>query len=229
MSPPPATVGARLREAREKRGIPLRQIAERTRISVMALEALERNDIKRLPGGIFTRAFVRAYASEVGLSPERAVEEFLVQFPHESALAGGPGRPHEDNESIESERRMAQTVIRLVLLSLPIAGVVIYVGLRQPVTPAPTGDPQPTAAERAATNITPTTATAETPAAPAQSVRAATARPGSEPAAAGADSGELMMVIAPQSDCWMAATVDGEKSPSQLLLDRKSTRLNSSH
>ena len=130
MSPPPATtVGARLREAREQRAIPLRQIADRTRISVVALEALERNDVKRLPGGIFTRAFVRAYAAEVGLDPDRAVQEFLAQFPQDAALAGGPSRPIEDNEAIESDRRMADTVIRLILLSL-LAGVVMYFGFR---------------------------------------------------------------------------------------------------
>ena len=64
---PTRTVGARLREAREKRGVSLRQIASNTRISVMSLEALERSDLSRLPGGIFTRAFIRAYAEQVGL------------------------------------------------------------------------------------------------------------------------------------------------------------------
>ena len=61
--------GARLREARERKGVSLRHIAESTRISVGILEALERNEISRLPGGIFSRAFVRAYALEVGLDP----------------------------------------------------------------------------------------------------------------------------------------------------------------
>jgi cytoskeletal protein RodZ len=94
----------------------------------MALEALERSDIKRLPGGIFTRAFVRAYAAEVGLDPEQAVQDFLAQFSHDPVSAWGPGRPIEDNEAIESDRRMAQTVIRLILFSLPIAGLIIYFG-----------------------------------------------------------------------------------------------------
>jgi len=58
--------GGKLRDARESRGVSLRQIANATKISVAALEALERNDISRLPGGIFSRAFVRSYASEVG-------------------------------------------------------------------------------------------------------------------------------------------------------------------
>ena len=52
--------GSRLRAARERRGVSLRQIATATKISVSALEALERNDLSRLPGGIFSRAFVRS-------------------------------------------------------------------------------------------------------------------------------------------------------------------------
>ena len=62
--------GGKLREAREGRGISLRQIATSTKISVAALEALERNDVSKLPGGVFSRAFVRSYASEVGLDPD---------------------------------------------------------------------------------------------------------------------------------------------------------------
>src|SRR6187401_1252089 len=68
--------GGKLRDARERRGISLREIANATKISVRALEALERNDISRLPGGIFSRAFVRAYAIEVGLDPEETVRQY---------------------------------------------------------------------------------------------------------------------------------------------------------
>src|SRR5262245_743874 len=85
-----ADFGSRMRQVREQRGISLRQIAEATKISVSALEALERNDISRLPGGIFSRAFVRSYAAEIGVDPEQTVREFLSQFPHDSVTAGSP-------------------------------------------------------------------------------------------------------------------------------------------
>src|SRR4051794_39535358 len=62
----PRDFGGTLRAARERRGLSLRQIATATKISMLTLEALERNDLARLPGGIFSRAFVRAYALEVG-------------------------------------------------------------------------------------------------------------------------------------------------------------------
>jgi len=82
--------GSRMRQVREQRGVSLRQIAEATKISVSQLEALERNDISRLPGGIFSRAFVRSYAVEIGADPEQTVRDFLSQFPHDSVTAGSP-------------------------------------------------------------------------------------------------------------------------------------------
>ena len=82
--------GMKMRRLREERGVSLRQIADVTRISVSVLEALERNDISRLPGGIYGRAFVRSYAIEVGLDPEQSVRDFLSQFPQDSDIAGNP-------------------------------------------------------------------------------------------------------------------------------------------
>ena len=54
MAPEKHTVdfGARLREARERRAISLRVIADATKISVRVLQALEANEISCLPGGI---------------------------------------------------------------------------------------------------------------------------------------------------------------------------------
>jgi transcriptional regulator with XRE-family HTH domain len=118
--------GSRMKRARERRGIPLRQIATATKISVAALEALERNDISRLPGGIFSRAFVRSYATEIGLDPEETVREFIEQFPHDSVTAGSPHVPQEDHTAIESDRRSAETVVKLIAVSLPIVGVILY-------------------------------------------------------------------------------------------------------
>src|SRR5881227_3119934 len=83
----PGDFGRKLREARERRGISLRQIAAATKISMSVLEALERNDISRLPGGIFSRAFVRSYAIEVGLDPEATIQQFIAAFPNEVTVA----------------------------------------------------------------------------------------------------------------------------------------------
>jgi cytoskeletal protein RodZ len=123
----PAAFGTRLREARERQGVTLRHIANKTKISIGALEALERNDISKLPGGIFSRAFVRSYAIDVGLDPEETIREFVAQFPNDSVTVGHlKSRPIEDYEAAASDRRVAATALRLVAISLPIALALLY-------------------------------------------------------------------------------------------------------
>ncbi len=79
--PMPDTFGARLRDRREREQIPLQTIAEQTKIKASLLEALERDDVSHWPGGIFRRAFVRAYAQAIGLDPDTVVREFVELFP----------------------------------------------------------------------------------------------------------------------------------------------------
>ena len=121
--------GSRLREARERKGVSLREIANATKISVRALEALERNDISHLPGGIFSRSFVRAYAAEAGLDPDETVDDFVRQFPHDSVIAGHAASVHVDDSDDESNRRTARVVARLIGISVPVAGLVLYLGV----------------------------------------------------------------------------------------------------
>jgi hypothetical protein len=75
------SLGARLRDQRLRQRIPLRAIAAETKISESLLEALERDDVSRWPGGIFRRAFIRAYAQAIRLNPDEVVREFLERYP----------------------------------------------------------------------------------------------------------------------------------------------------
>jgi cytoskeleton protein RodZ len=70
------SIGEQLRLSREERGIALRDISEQTRISVNYLEAIERSDYKRLPGGIFNRSFIKAYARCIGFDEKEAIEAY---------------------------------------------------------------------------------------------------------------------------------------------------------
>jgi cytoskeletal protein RodZ len=63
-------VGHQLFTARQRRGLTLDDISRTTKIPVSLLEAIERDDVARLPQGFFTRAFVRAYAHEVGVNAD---------------------------------------------------------------------------------------------------------------------------------------------------------------
>jgi cytoskeleton protein RodZ len=121
-----ADFGGRMRRAREARGITLRHIAETTKLSMAALEALERNDISRLPGGIFSRAFVRSYASEIGVDPESSVRDFISQFPHDSVTAGSPHvRTIVDFAPVDVRRRAGMIAMTCVLVLL-LASAAIY-------------------------------------------------------------------------------------------------------
>ncbi len=203
--------GGTLRDARERRGVSLRQIANATKISVAALEALERNDFSRLPGGIFSRAFVRSYAIEVGLDPEKTIQEFIAQFPNDSVTAGHPTSEQvEDNEALESDRRMAGTFLWLIAISVPIAGTLLYFA---------------TAGRRAAreapppvTVAAPATETKSEPPPPA--VQAAAPPPVAE------TTGEHLTVsLTARRPCWVSATVDGQKAIERLLQTGEQTTI----
>jgi len=73
--------GSRLRSQREQQQIPLSVIAERTKIKVSLLEALERDDVSHWPTGIFRRSFVRGYAQAIGLDGDAVLREFLELYP----------------------------------------------------------------------------------------------------------------------------------------------------
>src|SRR5215475_5160816 len=68
--------GASFKKARESKGISLDQVAMDTRISTRFLSAIENEEFHLLPGGIFNRGFVRAYAERIGLDPDQAVTEY---------------------------------------------------------------------------------------------------------------------------------------------------------
>ena len=128
-----SSLGTRLRETRERKGVSLTAIAERTKISYALLEGLERDDVSRWPGGIFRRAWVRAYAQSIGLEPEPIVREFVDLYPDpvERALA----------EAVAAQERAGTPTSRLALLR---AGLAVFQGehadapaTRQPALPGP--------------------------------------------------------------------------------------------
>ena len=98
--------GEFLREARQRRGLTLQQLAERTKIPVRHLDALEHNEFAALPGGMYRRAHLCAYADAVGVDRsvalaclDRALEEAAPpSIPGVRAsvpsptIAGGPSR-----------------------------------------------------------------------------------------------------------------------------------------
>ena len=127
-------LGPRLKQARLAKGVSLRQIEASTKISVGALEALEKDDFARLPGGIFARSFVRAYAGAVGLNPDDTVHEFLTEYEKfERDNERNTKRPEitpDDLEFLERQRKALRTLrVVLVLVGVATIATVVYVAL----------------------------------------------------------------------------------------------------
>jgi cytoskeletal protein RodZ len=81
--------GEWLRRQREMREINLRDIADRTKISLRYLEAMEADRFDLLPAPIFAKGFLREYARYVGLSPDEVVNHYLaVHQPEEVEQPG---------------------------------------------------------------------------------------------------------------------------------------------
>lgn len=205
--------GGKLRQARERRGISLRQIAASTKISVAALEALERNHISRLPGGIFSRAFVRSYAIEVGLDPDETVREFLERFQEDTPVVAAHAAvavPEQESQ-FENQQRMASVLLKLVLVSVPLIIVILYFTLRS--RPAPQPPPEPPD-QSSAPEPAPPKSSQALPPVPAPVTPPARARP-TVPAPARTvpvQAGQpLKLDLHPTGPCWISLTVDGER------------------
>lgn len=70
------TLGEKLRQAREERGISASEVAEQTRISPLYINAIEDDNYKPLPGGIFNKGFVKSYAKFVGMDEHEALQDY---------------------------------------------------------------------------------------------------------------------------------------------------------
>jgi cytoskeletal protein RodZ len=180
------------------RGVSLEEISSATKISIRFLEAIEREDFSKLPGGIFSRSFIRSYARFLGLDEERAVAEYqlaahpqvdfdLHRMPAGSARAGRSS----------SRTPLIATLVALVLLA---GGYVLFRYSRRaaeaPAPPPPV--PQATAKPAAPPPVVPAPTTSPD----------ATAVPGTSPTA-----GQPTPGAAPSTAPGLAATPNPQTGP----------------
>jgi len=79
----------RLRRYRQRCRVSIEEIAANLRIRPELIEALEQNDLSAWPRGLYSRAWIRAYALAVDLDPVDTVEEFCRIFPQGDRRSGG--------------------------------------------------------------------------------------------------------------------------------------------
>lgn len=102
-----------LAATRQRKGLTLQQIADETKIGVRTLEAIEKGDFGKLPGGVYSTSYLRQYARLVDVDEERLLEHYYEKT--------GAARPDADTSqpSSSSERK---TVLRFFRLPSAVTG-----------------------------------------------------------------------------------------------------------
>src|ERR1017187_2038567 len=97
------SIGETLRRERLKRNLELGKIAAELRISARFLEAIEGEDFGKLPGGVFTKSFVRQYAAFLGLDGEELASQVRRALEPEAEATPLTEKPKPDVPGIKLE------------------------------------------------------------------------------------------------------------------------------
>lgn len=104
----------------------MREVADETRISIHYLEAIETNDFNRLPGGIFNRSFVKAYARYVKVDEKEALEGYTrlmrAQGDVGDEVASTPFHSKVYTDTPATRSPVLTVVLAIVILTLLVVG-----------------------------------------------------------------------------------------------------------
>lgn len=231
-----AKFGETLRRERELRNVSLDEISAATKISVRFLSAIESEEFDKLPGGVFNRGFVRAFAGYLGLDEEKIVSEY--------ALAAGEVEvppPRIVPRPTVSASYLRPVLLALLFLMVAAAAVYTYYARRllqtasPPPVPSPASVPAAAAPAPASTESTPPNAppTAEPPAAvTATSPASAAAGPAStvpaSPLAADASTPRLRLQVDVIESSWVSVVADGRRVFARTLRPRETQTITAS-
>lgn len=219
--------GERLRRQREMRGISLEEIVATTKISRRLLQALEDEQFDLLPGGIFNKSYVRAYAKCVGINEEEAVADYLEAAreapPDTKVIAHQHASIHSDRRPERAGFPLVPVLVLVVVAVGAVAGWKLYQEHQherspQSAQPAP-GEVSAPAASMAA--VAGTSVVEEHPpaAAGASQVVSSKARPDEGVAAAriqapraldAAAASGFEVTFRPKDRAWVAIKADGD-------------------
>ncbi len=192
--------GEKLRMERELRGVSLREIADGTKISLRFLQALEEDRFDILPGGLFPRAFVKQYATFLGLDADKAVADFVGSHAAEA--------PVERKAYTDPPRRWPVSLGQVFLAGVAILAIALTFrrggGERERPRPEPT--PTPVVAAPA---VLPTDRVYPSPSL--------------APSPAAGDS--LVLTMTAEQDCWVEVRADGETVINRVLAEGESQTL----
>ena len=227
--------GARLKREREQRKITLDEIAVSTKIGTRFLAAIEEDRFDQLPGGIFNKGFVRAYARHLGMDENQAIADFVAATepilpeppPPEEApvLAALAQRVPEAKKKSRGDGGIQWGIFAIVLLVVA-CGFALWGFHSREKPPRPSieapGPARPDtstltdqrdAPQSAAQSAVPGPAAATSQALPPQPAPATPESTVSTAAATqvAADAGLFHVLIKAREDSWVAITADGKQ------------------
>src|SRR5438552_3748376 len=149
--------GTSFKRAREAKGISIDQIASETRISSRFLLAIEKEEFHLLPGGIFNRGFIRAYAEKVGLDPNQALADY-------ERLGGSRETSEDPGTATDGPTKLDRRLYPAAIAGLLLLILIFYVISRQSSNTAHLASPPPVPPSATALAVTsPTPPGVETP------------------------------------------------------------------
>jgi len=203
-----STLGLRLREMREAKGVSLDDIARSTRVGRRHLEALESDSWGELPAPVFVKGFIRAYCEFLDASPD----ETLALYRETAGEAAKTERVAHAGHSGPS-RRFGTLAISLVLfVALGASLFALRVGLKSAQRPAP----QSSAASTAAQSGTEPAASAQPAPGPVAAAAPAAGQAAPAPAAELKPPGQRLMIHAVEPT-WIRVQVDDGQVAEELL------------
>ena len=226
--------GARLKRERQQRKIELDDISASTKISTRFLRALEEEQFDKLPGGIFNKGFVRAYAHHLGIDEGQAIADYLAavaasqpQAQPTSVVEPMPPAPKpEDKDHPAAEIPWGWLALALLVIAFGFAtwgfysrekstkpARVVSSSFHDRKTPAAS---QGTAAPSAPTPSPQPSATESIhpPAQEPTELTAASSAPANTPAA----SGRIVLLIKVREDSWLSIDADGKPLMHDLMV-----------
>jgi len=224
------SVGERLRRARLDAGKTLDQLATETKIQLWILDAIERDDFSRIPGGVFIRGYLTAVARAVGVNPS----EVLMAYSPETApvpVPPPPTSPPPDPNEVPGTPLWQYVVI----VAMVLVGVVVWRNMTRtnhdiaavpvspsppPVTAPPASVPPPAPPSTLASRPIESGATATT--------GATSPTPLAEPPDADqapSTSAPLIVQLHVNGEVWIEADADGERKVYQLFEQGQELRL----
>ena len=129
-----STLGEKLRQAREERGISINEVAEQTRISPHYLDLIEQDDYRTLPGGIFNKGFIKSFAKYVGVDEGEALQDYttlITQQTGENSDEPKTYKPEVLTDDRSGSSMIPTVIFAVIILGLMTAGILALVNYIQ--------------------------------------------------------------------------------------------------